>query len=129
MRPNPQKNADLVAFTQEILNGKLHFFCSVTSTNCFLNMLGIKQGKFQKFFEQIKNLKLWKIQQINWDINQLSLHCVRSVQIRNFLWSVFSCFWSKYRKIRTRKKSIFEYFSHSVKPCSAHMQSSANSQH
>ena len=25
MRPNPQENADLVTFTEEILNGKLHF--------------------------------------------------------------------------------------------------------
>ena len=31
MRPNPQEPADLVRFTEEILNGKLHFLCSVTS--------------------------------------------------------------------------------------------------
>ena len=29
MRPNPQFPADLVAFTEEIFNGKLHFLCSV----------------------------------------------------------------------------------------------------
>ena len=29
MCPNSQKAADLVAFTEEILNGKLHFLCSV----------------------------------------------------------------------------------------------------
>ena len=28
MRPNPQETADLVTFTEEILNGKLHF-CAV----------------------------------------------------------------------------------------------------
>ena len=28
MRPNPQKAVDLVTFTEEILNGKLHFVCS-----------------------------------------------------------------------------------------------------
>ena len=28
MWPNPQFPADLVAFTEEILNGKLHFLCS-----------------------------------------------------------------------------------------------------
>ena len=28
MRPDPQETADLVTFTEEILNGKLHFFCS-----------------------------------------------------------------------------------------------------
>ena len=28
MRPNPKKIADLVTFTEEILNGQLHFLCS-----------------------------------------------------------------------------------------------------
>ena len=28
MRPNPWFPADLVTFTEEILNGKLHFLCS-----------------------------------------------------------------------------------------------------
>ena len=31
MWPNPQETADLVTFTEEILNGKLHFLCSDTS--------------------------------------------------------------------------------------------------
>ena len=31
MWPNPQVPADLVAFTEEILNGKLRFVCSVIS--------------------------------------------------------------------------------------------------
>ena len=30
MSPNPQFPADLVTFTEEILNGKLHFFGSVS---------------------------------------------------------------------------------------------------
>ena len=29
MWPNPQETADLITFTEEILNGKLHFLCSV----------------------------------------------------------------------------------------------------
>ena len=28
MSRNPQETADLVTFTEEILNGKLHFLCS-----------------------------------------------------------------------------------------------------
>ena len=32
LRPNPQETADLVTFTEEILNGKLHFLCSVACT-------------------------------------------------------------------------------------------------
>ena len=31
MRPSPQFPADLVTFTEEILNGKFHFLCSETS--------------------------------------------------------------------------------------------------
>ena len=30
MWPNPQETADLVKFTEEILNGKLHFFVVMT---------------------------------------------------------------------------------------------------
>ena len=33
MRPNRQETADLVTFTEEILNGKLHFLCSVSSAS------------------------------------------------------------------------------------------------
>ena len=40
--------------------------------------------------------------------------CVKSVQIRSFFWSVFSCIRTEYRKIRTRKNSIFGYFSRSA---------------
>ena len=29
MWPNPEEPADLVTFTEEILNGKLHFLCSL----------------------------------------------------------------------------------------------------
>ena len=28
MRPNPRFPADLATFTEEIINGKLHFMCS-----------------------------------------------------------------------------------------------------
>ena len=38
------------------------------------------------------------------------VHCVKSVQIQSFFWSVFSCIQSDYRKIRTRKNSVFRHF-------------------
>ena len=41
-------------------------------------------------------------------------HCVKSAQIRSFFWSVFSRIQSKYRKIRTRKNSVFGHFSRTV---------------
>ena len=31
MLPNPQETVDLVKFTEEILNGKLHFLCSAVT--------------------------------------------------------------------------------------------------
>ena len=40
-------------------------------------------------------------------------HCVESVHIRSFFWSVFSCIQTEYRKIRTGKNSVFWYFSRS----------------
>ena len=40
-------------------------------------------------------------------------HCVKSVQMRSFFWSVFSYIWTKYRKIQTRKSSVFGHFSRS----------------
>ena len=42
------------------------------------------------------------------------LHCMKSVQIRSFSWSVFYCIQFVYKKIRTRKKSIFGHFSRSA---------------
>ena len=36
MRPNPQFPVDLVTFTEEILNGKLHFLCSALVTKAEL---------------------------------------------------------------------------------------------
>ena len=40
MWPNPQFPENLVTFTEKILNGKLHFLCSV-----FVNKMEIKQNK------------------------------------------------------------------------------------
>ena len=42
MWPNPQKTADLVTFTEEILNGKLHFLCSHTLDNQWLHQYSNK---------------------------------------------------------------------------------------
>ena len=44
MWPNPQETADLVTFTEEILNGKLHFSCSEES-NAFAILLFVSRIK------------------------------------------------------------------------------------
>ena len=38
-------------------------------------------------------------------------HCMKSVQIRSYFWSAFSCIHSEYRKIQTRNNSVFWHFS------------------
>ena len=46
--------------------------------------------------------------------DKIFLHYVKSVKIRSFFRSVFSCIQTGYREIRTRKNSVFGYFSHSA---------------
>ena len=41
-------------------------------------------------------------------------YCVKSVKIRSYFWSVFSCIRIEYKKIRTRNNSVFGHFSCSV---------------
>ena len=40
-------------------------------------------------------------------------HYVKNVQLLSYLWSVFSCIRTEYRKIRTRNNSVFGHFSRS----------------
>ena len=40
----------------------------------------------------------------------LKQHWRKNVQIQSYFWSVFSCIWTGYRKIRTRKNSVFSHF-------------------
>ena len=59
---------------------------------------------------QIRSCHIWTLSYIEillfwWE------PCVKSVQIRIFYWPVFSCSQSEYRKIRTRKNSVFGHFS------------------
>ena len=59
-------------------------------------------------------------------------HCVKSVQIRSYLWSVFSCIRTEYgdlwsRKIRTRNNSVFWHFPRSVKNRIKYKRPSTNS--
>ena len=47
-------------------------------------------------------------------LSWLSLHVVKSIQIRNYFWSVFFRIHSEYRNIRARNNSVFGHFSRSV---------------
>ena len=50
MSLNPQFSADLVLFTEEIFNGKLHFLCSDLNVEMLAEMLKLKiEFQFQHF--------------------------------------------------------------------------------
>ena len=68
MWPNPQETADLVTFTEEIINGKLHFLCSVIKLtkickeNQMWNVLYIRV--YDVTFDELKTSELcnlWKL--------------------------------------------------------------------
>ena len=72
------------------------------------------------FHITLQILQLWHHKLLSW---WLSSHCVKSVQIQGFFWSVFSCIWTEYRDLRskspdsvqiqkiwTRKNSVFGHF-------------------
>ena len=61
-------------------------------------------------------MKSGKSRIIFFRLHELS-HCVKSVQIRSYFWSVFFCIRTEYRKIRTRKNSVFGHFWRSESNC------------
>ena len=68
--------------------------------------------------KSVEGITLSEIIPGTYDLSDLLLfffswHCVKSVQIWSYLWSVFSCIQYKYRKIWTRNKSVFGHFSRS----------------
>ena len=65
MWPNPQFPSDLVKFTEEILNGKLHFLSSNNSFREKKPMYFTNRGKFYCFFPPIDpKTKDWLSKQI-----------------------------------------------------------------
>ena len=60
MWTNPQETADLVTFTEEILNGKLYYLCSKLNlkiANCF-NTLLIKNACLELVLRAEEHIKL-----------------------------------------------------------------------
>ena len=73
-------------------------------------------SNFEKYFfvfpliecAVVKIILFWYA--LNQNISGVIRHCVKSVQIRSFFWSVFSCVQTEYRKIRTRKTPYLDTF-------------------
>ena len=69
MWPSPQGTANLITFTEEILNGKLHFLCSVTAEKlCFYFCLA-----FCKFLVTLVEYSKRSLTGISRVINKLRL--------------------------------------------------------
>ena len=65
-------------------------------------------SKNTKFFD---SLAIWLI---GFWIRLWVFHCVKTVQIWSFFWSVFSLIRIEYRRMKTRKNDVFGHFSHRV---------------
>ena len=92
---------------------------SASSKTCYSILKGfvICKKKFRSFPLVLilakLSLKLQKKNNISKVTFQRAIHCVKSIQIRSFFWSVFSRIQSKYGKIRTRIIFVFAQFSRS----------------
>ena len=127
MWSNPQfPAADLVTFTEEVLNGKLHFLCSEASScwvKFFLAVILIVNVGPQYLFSNFQLHTLYQSQTIQTKLT-LREKCpntefflvhifLYSDGIRRFTVNLRIQF--EHREIRTRKNSVFEHFSRSVK--------------
>ena len=96
-------------------------------TSCVWYLVLLKNVPFQEIFETsdpivvlqkknnqkpLSNFTFKKSRNMSRKSYNLWSHdCVKSVQIRSYFWSVFSCIRTEYRKIWTRNNSVFEHFS------------------
>ena len=84
MWPNPQETVDLVTFTEEILNGKLHFLCSDSNVNiktlttfaksstwdAWLCPKSASAGEYKTAFKIQAEISLWQMESF-WSLGQL----------------------------------------------------------
>ena len=103
MWPNQQFLADLVTFTEEILNGKLNFLCSVTTnTNKIVEKetLLVNSDEIAKTFKRHFTETAEKLNTFEWPSNTenlteetLTKYCVKSVRIRSYSGPYFPAVW------------------------------------
>ena len=75
------------------------------------NFLKVSHNFLQSsLFETNDTNKMFILVCVSIYFNNSLHHCVKIVQIRSFSWSVFSWNQSEYKKIRTRKNSVFGHF-------------------
>ena len=106
MMPNPQETADLIAFTKEFLNGKLHFLCIVircltgfwirTWLSVIANLLDSR--KIQFYYSICWLILAWKWAEVPYELQYL----------KNFLDCI--SLWSTWPNLRKRFKILIFTF-------------------
>ena len=96
-----------IGLISEICNWWQVTLMQVASNDWICNMWQVISNIKKKKFYSEKRLVL------KWGTGGFYNHCVKNVQIRSYFWSVFSCIWTQYRKIRNRNNSLFGHFSRS----------------
>ena len=78
---------------------------------CFNKILNDthRENYKKNWIQEFGNIKSWLFLMIIFKTR----YCVKSVQLRSYFWSVFSCIQSGYRKIQTRNNSVVGHFSRS----------------
>ena len=90
-------------------NAKIQDFIAMAVLSFLQILVAHIQNKikmiFLKYLTTLTEKNCLKLTQVS------TRHCVKSVQIQSYFWSVFSCIRTEYRKIRTRNNSVFGHFS------------------
>ena len=90
----------------------IKFSCEKSNVQSIISNYGSEIATNSHHFFPSKSGDAFRSHSSTW--RNRDFHCVKSVQIWSFSWSVFPRIRTEYRKIRTRKNSLFGHFSHSV---------------
>ena len=104
-----------VIFSSIVHTNSLSYFWVILEYWCFTyTVLKVKFFIIDSLHERCPNTELFLVRIFLYsDWIWIFTHWVKSVQIRSYFWSVFSCIRTEYRKIRTRNNSVFGNFSRS----------------
>ena len=107
MWPNPHFPADLVTFAEKILNGKLHFLCSIRVNNS--KFIGIQKAKFSGYHfhintNMLRDFQVWisvllRLSILCFTINGMTINKIFSCKTK-FYSGVYqkSRFWKRHWK-------------------------------
>ena len=103
MWPNPQFPADLVIFTEELLNKNLYFLCFVSRYFTKLVKDLFPLAIFSVFLDSLwRNVLLW----ISLLVGEINLIVCSADKIRKNFYNNNKCYWSAVRKYNTARAHL-----------------------